>query len=65
MVKEYAIGETFQYNGMTLKTVKFDFSCVECYFRNKDGCLLYECRSEHRADSTDVCFREVEEEVCL
>lgn len=56
MAKEYAIGETFLHEGVTLKVEKGN--CPDCYFLDKPGCHLYECNSDERVDEEGVMFVE-------
>ena len=61
MAKEYAMGETFQHNGVTLKVDKG--MCIDCYFFNrpKEECGDMACLDLQRIDDQDVIFLGVKE----
>lgn len=60
MSEYHEIGEPFSFDGTTLKAVKSEFTCFECYCRGKDSlCSQLKCTVGARKDKTDVVFKEV------
>lgn len=67
-IKEYVIGEEFQFKDTRLRCVKEEgLPCEGCYFHNIDmSCVDYTeqrgyCTSTSRTDKTSVIFVEVEQ----
>lgn len=67
-MKEFKVGETFQFGLIKLKCVKNDsnvYLCDNCYFTKIGQCIgksiVGPCLDSCREDNTDVIFVKVEE----
>lgn len=59
----HKIGERFEYNGVVLEVSK-SWTCKECFFYRKDGCILQTvryCNSFERYDKEAISYKLVEQ----